>query len=137
MSVDWVTMLPLKVFTTIKTNFSQTVKDSYGMTDKNFSTVGSNDAPAVFPFVRFQTLPGSEQGQTFEANEIEAVSFTFQVDVFDNKGQARARKVTNEVTRIMKTMGFRVYQTPSTNDTEDFSRMTTRFTKPFSGEEAF
>ncbi len=137
MSADWITMLPLKVFTAIKRNFSETVKESYNMSDKNFSTVVSNDSPAVFPFVTVQMLPGNEIGQTFEANEIEAGMFTFQIDVFSNKTQTEARKVMNEIVQIMKKMGFRVAQIPYFNDTEDYHKMIARFNKSFSGEEAF
>lgn len=134
---EWITKLPLKIFTTIKTQFSQTIKDSFGMTDDNFSTVGSSDTPAVFPFVRFQILPGSEQGQTFETSNFEAGLFSFQIDVFDNKTQSRARKVMTEIVRIMKTMGFRVNQMPSFEDTKDVHRMTARFQKVYSKDEAF
>lgn len=134
---EWITKLPLKIFTTIKTQFSQTIKDSFGMTDDNFSTVGSSDTLAVFPFVRFQILPGNEQGQTFETNEFEAGLFSFQIDVFDNKTQSSARNVMTEIVRIMKIMGFRVNQMPSFEDTKDVHRMTARFQKVYSKDEAF
>lgn len=137
MSTDWITMLPLKVFTAIKTEFSQTIKDTYSMTDKNFSTVGSSDTPAVFPFVRFQTLPGSEQGQDFEKNNINAGAFGFQIDVFDNKTQGNARKVMNEVVRILKKQGFDINQFPTFEDTKDYHRMTVRAKKSFGDDEAF
>ena len=137
MGSDWITMLPLKVFTAIKTEFSQTIKDTHEMTDKNFSTVGSSDTPAVFPFVRFQIMPGAEQGQDFEKNEINAGTFAFQIDVYDNKTQTRARKVMNEVVRILKGKGFDVNQFPTFEDTKDYHRMIVRVRKSFGDDEAF
>ena len=79
---DWDMMIPLMVFTRIKQNFSQTIKDKYGMTDKNFSTVGSSDTPAVFPFVYVQTLPGAEQGIDMQCISVNAGMFSFQIDVY-------------------------------------------------------
>ena len=40
MSVEWDELVPSTVFTRIKTNFSDSLKKKYKMTDKNFSSVG-------------------------------------------------------------------------------------------------
>lgn len=124
---DWDMMIPLMVFTRIKQNFSQTIKNTYSMTDKNFSTVGSSDTPAVFPFVYVQTLPGAEQGIDMQGVSINAGLFAFQIDVYSNKTQTEARKVLSEVRRIMKEMGFECNQMPSFESTKDVHRMTARF----------
>ena len=107
---DWDMMIPLMVFTRIKQNFSQTIKDKYNMTDKNFSTVGSSDTPAVFPFVYVQTLPGTEQAVDMQGISVNAVTFAFQIDVYSNKTQTEARNVMSEVRRIMKEIGFECNQ---------------------------
>lgn len=124
---DWDMMIPLMVFTRIKQNFSQTIKDKYSMTDKNFSTVGSSDTPAVFPFVYVQTLPGAEHGIDMQGVSVNAGMFSFQIDVYSNKTQTDARKVMAEVRRIMKEMGFECNQMPSFENTKDVHRMTARF----------
>ena len=92
------------------------------MTNSNFSTVGSSDTPAVFPFVYIQLLPSTEQGQDIEGNEINAGLFTFQIEVTDNQTQARAKDVMSEVKRIMKSMRFTVQPTPDIQDTKDTHR---------------
>ena len=120
-------MIPLMVFTKIKQNFSQTIKDTYSMTDKNFSTVGSSDTPAVFPFVYVNALPASEQGRDLQGTSVNGALFGFQIDVYSNKTQNEARKVMTEVTRIMKTMGFEINSMPSFESTSDVHRMTARF----------
>lgn len=57
-------ILQSTVFSRIKDNFPKTIKvnkQTIKMTDDNFSTVGSSDTPAVFPFVYVKLLPGVEQ----------------------------------------------------------------------------
>ena len=123
---DWYMMIPLMVFTKLKQNFSQTIKETYKMTDSNFSTVGSSKAPAVFPFVYVNALPASEQGRDLQGTSVNGALFTFQVDVYSNKTQNEARKVMSEVTKVMKTMGFEIVSMPSFESTQDVHRMTAR-----------
>ena len=119
---DWTDRISSVVFTRIKNEFSSTLKTKYKMTSSNFSTVGSSDTTAVFPFVYIQLLPSTEQGQDIEGNEINAGLFTFQIEVTDNQTQARAKDVMAEVKRIMKTMRFTVQPTPTLEDTKDTHR---------------
>ena len=128
---DWYMMIPLMVFTRLKQNFSQTIKNTYKMTDSNFSTVGSSKAPAVFPFVYVNALPASEQGRDLQGTSVNGALFTFQVDVYSNKTQNEARKVMSEVTKVMKTMGFEIVSMPSFESTQDVHRMTARFRRLF------
>ena len=119
---DWTDMISSNVFTRIKNEFSSTIKKNYKMKDENFSTVGSSDTPAVFPFVYVQLLPSAEQGQDIEGNTINAGLFTFQIEVTDNQTQERAKDVMSEVKRIMKSMRFTVQCTPTLEDTKDTHR---------------
>lgn len=119
---DWTDRISSIVFTRIKNEFSSTLKTKYKMTSSNFSTVGSSDTPAVFPFVYVQLLPSAEQGQDIEGNTINAGLFTFQIEVTDNQSQARAKDVMSEVKRIMKSMRFTVQPTPDIQDTKDTHR---------------
>lgn len=119
---DWTDRISSVVFTRIKNEFSSTLKTKYKMTNSNFSTVGSSDTPAVFPFVYVQLLPSAEAGQDLERNEINAGLFTFQIEVTDNQSQARAKDVMSEIKRIMKTMLFTVQPTPDMQDTKDTHR---------------
>ena len=119
---DWTDRISSVVFTRIKNEFSSSLKTKYKMTSSNFSTVGSSDTPAVFPFVYIQLLPSTEQGQDTEGNEINAGLFTFQIEVTDNKKQVIAKDVMSEVKRIMKSMRFTVQPTPDIQDTKDTHR---------------
>lgn len=127
MGVEWVSMLPSIIFSRIKNEFSSKLKTKYKMTSNNFSTVGSSDTPAVFPFVYVQMLPALEQGRDLEGTSINAGLFTFQIDVTDNKSQARAKEVAFEILRIMKGMGFEVTAMPNFEDTEEPYRCTARY----------
>lgn len=116
---DWTDRISSIVFTRIKNDFSSKLKTKYKMTSSNFSTVGSSDTPAVFPFVYIQLLPSAEQGQDIEGNTINAGLFTFQIEVTDNQSQTRAKDVMSEIKRIMKSMRFTVQPTPTLEDTKD------------------
>ena len=119
---DWTDIISSVVFSMIKNEFSSTIKKNYKMKDENFSTVGSSDTPAVFPFVYVQLLPSAETGQDLEGATINAGLFTFQIEVTDNQTQARAKEVMSEVKRIMKSMRFTVQCTPTLEDTKDTHR---------------
>lgn len=119
---DWTDRISSVVFTRIKNEFSSSLKTKYKMTSSNFSTVGSSDTPAVFPFVYIQLLPSTEQGQDTEGNTINAGLFTFQIEVTDNQTQSRAKEVMSEVKRIMKSMRFTIQPTPDVQDTKDTHR---------------
>ena len=119
---DWTDRISSVVFSRIKNEFSSSLKEKYKMKDENFSTVGSSDTPAVFPFVYIQLLPSAEQGQDIEGNTINAGLFTFQIEVTDNQTQTRAKDVMSEVKRIMKSMRFTVQCTPTLEDTKDTHR---------------
>ena len=119
---EWTDRISSVVFTRIKNEFSSSLKEKYKMKDENFSTVGSSDTPAVFPFVYIQLLPSTEQGQDIEGNTINAGLFTFQIEVTDNQTQERAKDVMAEVKRIMKAMRFTVQTTPTLEDTKDTHR---------------
>ena len=119
---DWTDGISSVVFSRIKNEFSSTIKKNYKMKDENFSTVGSSDTPAVFPFVYVQLLPSAETGQDLEGATINAGLFTFQIEVTDNQTQARAKEVMSEVKRIMKSMRFTVQCTPTLEDTKDTHR---------------
>lgn len=128
MGVIWVMIIPSIIFTKIKTEFSTKLKEKYNMTDKNFSTVGSSDTPAVFPFVYLQSIEPIETGMDLEATNINGGIFSFQIDVTDNQSQYRAKEVMTEVLRIMKKMGFQCKPMPSFDDSvKDVKRMVARF----------
>ena len=123
---DWTDRISSVVFTRIKNEFSGSLKTKYKMTSSNFSTVGSSDTPAVFPFVYIQLLPSTEQGQDIEGSTINAGLFTFQIEVTDNQTQERTKDVMSEVKRIMKSMRFTVQCTPTLEDTKDTNRAIVR-----------
>ena len=128
MGVIWVMIIPSIIFTKIKTEFSSKLKEKYNMTGKNFSTVGSSDTPAVFPFVYLQSIEPIETGMDLEATNINGGIFSFQIDVTDNQSQYRAKEVMTEVLRIMKKMGFQCKPMPSFDDSvKDVKRMVARF----------
>ena len=125
----WSMMIQSSVFTRIKNEVPKSIKvgtSTIKLSSKNFSTVGSSDTPAVFPFVYFKTLPASEVGSTLEVG-VNGGNFGFQIEVTDNKNQTRARNVMKEVSRIMVGMGFKAQGFGEFIDTKDTHRTITRF----------
>lgn len=127
MSSNWIMQLPSMVFTRIKTEFSEKVKEKYKMTDKNFSTKDRQNKNAVFPFVYINMLPAVEYGEDLDGTEIHGGMFSFQIDVYDNQTQERSREVMIEVINIMKSMRFRTTSMPSFENGDSVYRMTARF----------
>ena len=134
---DWTDRISSIVFTRIKNEFSSIIKEKYKMADENFSTVGSSDTPAVFPFVRVKILPGAEIEEDLERIEVNGAIFTFQVDVTDNKSQSRAKDVMSEVKRIMKKMSFMVNAMPEYEDTKDIHKAVARFRRTLDKNDYF
>ena len=127
MSSNWIMQLPSMVFTRIKTEFSEKVKEKYKMTDGNFSTKDRQNKNAVFPFVYINMLPAVEYGEDLDGTEIHGGMFSFQIDVYDNQTQERSREVMIEVINIMKSMRFRTTPMPSFENGDSVYRMTARF----------
>lgn len=125
---DWTDRISSVVFTRIKNEFSSSLKTKYKMTSSNFSTVGSSDTPAVFPFVYVQILAESENARTLKGTTINSANFGFQIDVTDNQSDNRAEEVAREVKRIMKSMAFDSKKQPS-QSTKGVYRKTYRFSR--------
>lgn len=104
---DWDAMLPSIVFTRLKNEFSNELKTKYNMTNSNFSTVGSSNTPAVFPFVHIKEIESPEIGTTLEGQNTNGIRYGLQIDVTDNKSQSNAKAVADETKRVMKKIGFK------------------------------
>lgn len=134
----WTFEIPTIVFSRIMNDFSEDLKTKYKMqkikvngvtTWKNFSTSQVSETPPIFPYITVIELPGAERGQDLEGDLINGGLFTFQVDVFDNQSESRAKNCMAEVTRIMKTMRFQVNAMPSFDSKPQEYRMTARFSR--------
>lgn len=125
-STKWIYEIPLKALGVIKNEITEETKTKLNITDNNFSTVGSSDTPAVFPFIYIKTLPISEVGRTFDT-AISGVNVGFQVEVIDNKTQQNARKVMIEISDILTKYGFMSKDFGFYEDTKDTHRLVSRF----------
>lgn len=134
----WTFEIPTIVFSRVMSDFSEDLKTKYKMqkikvngvtTWKNFSTSQVSETPPVFPYITIIELPGAERGQDLEGSSINAALFTFQVDVFDNQNESRAKNCMAEVTRIIKTMRFSVNSMPSFDSKPQEYRQTARFSR--------
>lgn len=125
---DWIMNISPMLFTRIKSEFSEKIKTKYNMKDTNFSTTDFKNKTPVFPFVFIKQMPAQITSTDLERNSISGMDFYFQVDVFDNKSQARANEVMREILRIMVSkMRFQPKPAPSFDSVDDVYRMTVRF----------
>lgn len=108
MGIEWVMHLQSMIYSRIKNEFSAEMKEKYGMTDANFSTVAKKQTNPVFPFVFIQFLSVEEKGLDLVGQTINGVGITLQIDVTDNASQGTAKKVLYEVLRILKEMRFSI-----------------------------
>lgn len=123
---EWIFLVPSVVFSRIQEEFDAELKSKYGMTTANFSTTDSANKGAVFPFAFINPIQGSETGQTLDGQSVNGGLFSFQIDVYDNKTQQRARTVMAEICKIMKSMHFEIVGMP-TVESGDTHRCTMRF----------
>ena len=124
--IEWIMLIPSVVFTRIKNDFSEELKTEYKMTDQNFSAIDDNNKSAVFPFVYVHALPATEVGADLEGTHVNAGNFTFQIDVYDNRSQNKARSVMSEIVRIMKSMRFNISSMPEFSVSNGIHRCTIR-----------
>ena len=139
----WVSQIPDIIFARVTEDFSGELKKKYGfkmtsvkypwmeeaqITWNKFSTSQVSETPPEFPYVTIIQTAGQERGRVLEADRINCQLFGFQVDVYDNASEKRAKDCIDEVTRIMITkMGFNGRQMPTPNSEPQLYRMTARF----------
>lgn len=127
MATDWIDKIPSIVFSRVLGEFSEIIKDKYKMDSPNFSGESLSDAPPIFPFVHYELLPPSEEGQDLEGTSINGGLFTFQFDVYDNLKQQREVYIMSEIVRIMKSMSFSIPTMPYTESEGNIKRRIARF----------
>lgn len=118
-------MLESIIFSRIKGLFSQKIKSKYK--DLTFTTQEESKRTPKFPNVYVYLMPGTEIGQTTEADVFEAGLFTFQIRVTNNTGQTAVQEITNEIIRLMKKMRFQIVATPVYENDSDTQWSATRF----------
>lgn len=104
---EWLGLLESKLFGRLKNEFSSTLKKTYKMTDKNFSTVGRSILSPIFPFVYMEIEDSPEIGMTLSETDTAGIRCTVRIYITDNKTKDRAKKVAYEVREVMKGMMFR------------------------------
>lgn len=142
--VIWTMDIPTIVFSRIVNDFSEDLKSKYKMqkltvngntTWRNFSTSQVSETAPIFPYITVIELAGAERGQDLEGTSINGGLFTFQVDVFDNSSETRAKNCMAEVIRIMKTMRFQIPTMASFDSKPQEYRMTARFSRVISNND--
>ena len=100
------------IFSKVKNYVLDDVGSKYSMTASSFSSVSAEASNAKFPFVYITLVSGAEANTDLEATRFNGGSYTYQVNVYDNVSQARAKEVMDSVARAMKNMAFTTASLP-------------------------
>lgn len=122
--MEWVLNLQSIIFSRVKNETTESLKKKYP--EIRFTTSEKSETTPRFPNVLIKQIGSVEQGQTLDGTTVNGGLFTFQIDVYDNQSQNRARQVMGEIVRIMKSMRFSIVAMPEF-ESSDTHRCTARF----------
>lgn len=100
------------IFSKVKNYVLDDIGTKYSMTASSFSTVGADTSSPKFPFVYIALVAGAEANTDLEATRFNGGSYTYQINVYDNVSQARAKEVMDSAARAMKNMAFTTASLP-------------------------
>lgn len=117
------------IFPSIMTRLKVESKKALGSTFTDLEVTDEIVAPTnpSFPTILALELPNTEQGNDLVNVDIVALMYGIQIEVTDNKKQANAKQVMNEVIKIMKSMGFSVLSMPEITYANNVYRLVARF----------
>lgn len=113
------------VYSRIVAQMPDTIKTKYP--NLNYTTSDRQGSTPKFPNVYVHMMPSAESAVTLDGTDIDGVLASFQIDVVDNEKQSNAKKVMDEVVKIMKSMHFEVTAMPSFENTPSVYRQVARF----------
>lgn len=117
------------IFPSIMTRLKVESKKALGSTFANLEITDEIVTPTnpSFPTILGIELPNAEMGNDLQNLDIVALMYGVQIEVTDNKKQANAKRVMNEVIKIMKSMRFSVAQMPEVTYSQGVYRSVARF----------
>lgn len=83
--------------------------------------------PSKYPTVWCRAIQNVERDRDLEADRINGVMSTFQIEVYDNTNQENAKAVGDSVTAIMKSMAFDGIQLPEKDNVSGIWRVIGRY----------
>lgn len=128
-------MIESQTFSLIKAKMPDNIKKNYP--DLDFTTSDVNPTQPKFPTVYVHLMESPESGMSTEGEDVEAVLATIQVDVIDNKNQARATEIGREALKIMKSLRFHAVVMPFSQDTEGVFRNIARYRRMIGNNDIF
>lgn len=92
--------------------------------------------PSKWPTVWCRAIQNVERDRDLEADRINGVMSTFQIEVYDNASQENAKDVGNSVTAIMKSMAFDGIQLPEKDTVSGVWRVIGRYRRYIAADDA-
>lgn len=111
---SWYYEIEPKILSIIKRNFPDVLYQKYPTI--KFSTKSTNIDSPSYPFVYLHELSPLEIGRDTEGGNINAMTYTMQIEVSDNttsfssgeNGKAICKRIMRNVLEIMKTLHFEI-----------------------------
>lgn len=119
---QWVSDFKIKIASYLKMKITQSHPKAY-VTDKS-----KDLSKPTFPTVYFHAMPFTENGKDLEAQSINGITASYQVDVITNTSQEDAERIMSTVVDLFKRLRFSATSMPEFNNTsEETYRSTARF----------
>ena len=118
---QWVSDFKVKIASYLKTKIPQKHPKAY-VTDKS-----KDLSKPTFPTVYFHAMPFTENGKDLEAQSINGITASYQVDVITNTSQEDAEAIMSTVAGLFKRLRFQITSMPEFNNSEKTYRSTARF----------
>ena len=133
--MSWVNKLENKIFTIVEARTKSAIGSKY--TDLNFTMDGEpDDTKNHFPTVYIHYMPSYERGETFDADDVNAIMSTIQIEVTASKSQGQnvAREVAWEVITQFKKLKYKMNLAPEIIATgNDTSKVVARVKRMIGG----
>ena len=116
------------ILTRIKNKTASKLGSKYSSLTIKYTNNDRELLEPTFPTVFVKQLQTRAIGETFDGG-INAGDFTFQVDVYDNSSQTRAKDILKAIIAVMTDMYFTLATFPIFDNTTNVYRATARFTR--------
>lgn len=128
---QWVSDIRLSISSYLKRKIPQEFPKA------NVTNKSKDLSEPTFPTVYFHALPWTEIGQDLEAQTINGINMSYQIDVITNTSQEDADKIMTFVMGLFKRLRFELYSFPSfeSNGNGDIYRTTARVRRVFGADD--
>lgn len=126
------------IFSKIVKKFPQEVMTKYGMSNDNFTTNKVRNTEPTFPNVYVHITNSAEIGGETTGTMICGALVNFTIEVTDNDPDSlKSGHICREVTKIMKSLGFKANSLPITTNSLDSTVTIAQFSRIYGDGDSY